>query len=393
MLRYVGILISFLSITPRYGVYSETIFREDISILSAPAVVDGRIDQQEVGIIVDTGAELSAIDGELEKNGTVGVGIANIRDIHEQKISARQVDIECLNFGDHVFRNIEAVSFDFSPLRQMYGDRIRGIIGFNELGKGKLFLNFSQKAIELHTDDWRIDNGDYHEARLFHRKPRLPYIETSFFGSKRSFLIDTGFDGTIQLPAELFDELVEAGRIELRRTPMRIMGGTGVIESVRSGWLLEGSLMGKDLTGIPVDTAQEAKLGLEWLFGFDVELDMAAGKIRYRLINDPTPPIDWRLMLGARLSFHAEGARLESLKPGGGAAENAGLKVGDLIVEFGELSAKQMSNGTLATIVEQAAGGTLSLRVKKASDELPVIVELELPDAVSKWEFPGRGSL
>ena len=114
--------------------------------------------------------------------------------------------------------------------------------------------------------------------------------------------------------------------------------------------------MGRSLRCAQVTSTRNsgASAGLLWLVRFNIVIDMLKEKIYYqdRKLN---APINVTGTLGAVFIFENGQMNVAQLKPGGsGAAEQAGLKLGDVISTFCGLPTDKLNLLKIEELVEKA---------------------------------------
>ena len=294
-----------------------------------------------------------------------------------------------LKLGNLTLEKPEVILFDMQALSRFTGRPLAGMLGMNTVGKAKIFLNFERSVLQVHAGPWRLAAPDCQEVEL-NKESGIPEFDVRIGGHRVTFGIDTGFDGTFTLAAPLFEALVNDGTIELANVNAR--GATpGGVSSVARGWFLRGRVMGRDLAGLSVESDPAySNVGMKWLYGFNTEIDFAARKFRYQVRCHIQPPISVQMMIACILIYDDKGALVERLRPGGGAAENAGLKPGDVIEEFGSLKAGEMNQATIGEMVAASADKEVAIRFLRKSDGSHVNTKLKLPPVISEWNFAGR---
>jgi len=235
-----------------------------------------------------------------------------------------------------------------------------------------------------------LDGADVVSGRLDDTTD-VPTFRAEIEGKKFDLMIDTGDNGSVALDPAMFERFVKLGVIE--PAPIRgrrdALSGSG---GVRYGWFLKGKLMGRPLRGFTVNTREgligTGDIGLDWLYGFNVEIDFKAKQWRYRQRSNVTAPVSVDLMVGAMFSFEQKGARIKSLRPVVGAAERSGLRAGDLIEECDSLQGAAIDMASLSEIVKTKAGSSLAIKYRRGEEEFSA--KIDLPNAISSWDFQGK---
>lgn len=325
-----------------------------------PVILDGT----QISMIFDTGAAISGLDTNLAqmlKGAGQEVGLSDANGI---KIEAQTGFIDHMKLGDLSYHRQKIAITSLAPLRLYTGHQIQGVFGMSSLHIDCITLNYDRKKFIL--SDVLPEMKGYQQIPISLLSP-CPYINFQLNGIQIPCLIDTGSTGAISISHESFDEAVKAGIIEERNISGRTASAGGVLKN-RSGRFQGGEFMSRPLKGIDVNSRDKkyASIGLDWLVAFNTIFDLKNSKLYYQIRNVP-PHVDCQFTLGVIFSFNEGLVKVERLLPGGmGAAEKAGLKVGDAILQFGPLSSKQMNVTSIYETVVAAHDKTIPCRIKDA---------------------------
>ncbi len=222
---------------------------------------------------------------------------------------------------------------------------------------------------------WRADYVDGHLTAYSNEAPahewqqctfmaldpqqRTPIISLSLDGESRFFILDTGYDADVAIPADMFDVLVQAKRFPNVGTVSGI-DVTNRVSHNRQG-LLAGLTIGqKTLPKLVVsDASQDPRIGLGTLEKMDrFELDFRRNRFCFDLPAAPrdsaiTPPSSVLLRAGERYE-------IASLAPDGRLARS-GAKVGDLITQVGQTSVAKLDLGPTIELLSNPATGQVSV--------------------------------
>lgn len=340
-------------------------------------------------VVLDTGSEFSTLDLSLQESVGRVVEDRNFKTPGAADRITKFFLGPPLRIGALLDEHPKVNLSDLNALGRTFGRLFVGIVGMNVLGRGKILLDYDGRIFRIHAGPWALRGGDFHEVAL-NKETGVPEFNAKIQGHPVAFTVDTGFDKCISLQSSVFDALVDEGIIEPARMDGRVIS-LGGLHAVRRGWFRKGELMGKNLAGVSVSSEAEfSRLGLEWLYAFNTEIDAREHKLRYVFRGQTNPPCSAALMVGAILSFNGEGALVEKLRPGGGAAENAGIKPGDLIQKFAALKGMEMNQTTIAETVTDQAGKEIGIRYLRKADGAQVSAKLKLPPVISDWNFGGR---
>lgn len=351
--------------------------------------VDININGNSRPMLLDTGAQITVLDPlfrpgisvEIERNNIHFLGgISRPTILHEGPP---------LKIGTTHFEKPAVIFHDMETFSRITGRPLAGMLGMDLIANNKIFLCFEKSYLAIHSGRWILDNQNFQEVEL-KRPIGTPVFDSNIAGHPVTFGIDTGYNGSILLIASVFQKLVLEGIIEESNINVRTITPGGEI-SVKRGWFQSGRLMGKELIGISVmSDPKTSRLGLTWLYAFNTEIDFSGRKFRYQTRANASPPIDVQMMMGCMLTYDAKGAHVESLRPGGGTAENTGLKQGDVIESFGSLTAKELNAASIGNAVANGAGNDIKILFLRKGDGKHIETRFHLPPAISQWDFAGR---
>ena len=375
----------------------ETVFlRQSIPRVPVDITTKVSVDGKDRLFVVDTGAEASVFDLSRWVSANPDLKDLNVRYSDSQATQRTFFNARCpfyiapsLRAQSLIVEHPTVAIIDLHEFSDRLGWKLDGILGMPALSAGIISLNYDKRLLEIHAGPWRLNPSDSHEMDL-EKDMGVPIFDVQLGGHPVQFLIDTGDCGCVSLETSVFEALVKEGWIEVADTEETWLGAWGRY-SRRRGWFLKGELMGRTLVGVSVCGDPEVSLlGLEWLYGFNTEIDFTARKFRYQKRSDAPPPMDSVMMIGAGLTYGRRGALVEKLWPKTGAAANAGLKNGDVIEAFDGLKSAQMNSTAIAERVAANAGKTIKVRFLRKSDGAHVRATLRLPPPISPWNFAGR---
>jgi predicted aspartyl protease len=364
-----------------------TILKQKISRLPSLHTTEALIGGKKRLMLIDTGAEGTVFDSSLaDLVGTDSTDV-KVRDSRGEKIPLKSHEGSSIEAQSLVIKRPRVIVANLHPISEFFGIKFEGCLGYRDFAAtGKVFIDYDNALLEIHTGDWRLRSPDCHEVALLEERA-APSFQTELIGHPVEFAIDTGYNGTLSLPAAVFEELVTEGAIEISKAGGRTVSLSGSSER-RSGWFLKGELMGKKLRGVSVAPgADHGLIGLTWLCGFNTEIDRAALKFRYQKRANATSPASISMMTGLMIKYGDHGPVVAGLRPGGkGPAEVAGLKVDDRIEKFGPLAAAQMNYDTVGEAVIAAAGKAIDVTYIRGADGKPGIAKIKLPEIKSDWD-------
>jgi hypothetical protein len=368
------------------------VLSQSLNDLPLPPLVQVKIDQTDISMILDTGTpNVLVLDpihaakihwSEKSDSFTVAGGMT----IRRQLGHVPQVTL-----GTCRVLNSRAVELDLQSFRDYTGMPYYGIVPVSFARGHILKFDFDASVVQLidgkiaTPSDWAVLPLDIHEGS--------PHVHLKIHDEEILFLIDTGFNGVCDLPAQSVRRLLAQDHILLNSVKGKGVDAAGSVEGNTSGWFKQGTLMGKSLTGVEWTSSQaDAKLGMGWLLGFNFMIDMNELKFYHQLRKKPHAPVALDLMIGAAFRYTNAGLVVERLRPGGGAAEAAGLKVGDVIFSLGAAPDLPLDGPHVYDVVEKSAGKKLPCVYRRAGSTKPFHVEIEVGKVESAWNFGGYRS-
>ena len=119
-------------------------------------IVEGKIDDIELTLIIDTGASRTIIDKSFS------FLLKELKQIGEKPmatgLAAEQIPVELykiakLKFGDVTFKGVQVLSADLNPINEVYtkltGKKIGGLIGCDFLLKKVKTIDFKRKCLTI----------------------------------------------------------------------------------------------------------------------------------------------------------------------------------------------------------------------------------------------------
>jgi len=287
--------------------------------------------------------------------------------------------------GGWKFAGIEAGVTDFDRIRDMFGMDLRGVIGVDAMKECAVSLDFDHKALKILKGNPSLANG-MQTMDLGMNKAGSPMIQAMLGGKTMQFVIDTGFDGYIGLPHDVFEGMVADGMIKEEET--------GGVQSETAGGAMtqlpahftKGRLLGVDLTNIPVrDAHLFSNIGVGFLLDFDVVIDFKNLKFHYK-DRGAEPPIAAHKMFGANLRYPRGHNHVYYVSRNAGAALDAGFKVWDHIVRLGPLKEGEINDIAIYELCLNHAGETLEVEIQRPGEERPIVTQLKLPEKIYAYQ-------
>jgi predicted aspartyl protease len=366
--------------------------RQELPRVPSLITTKGTIGDAECALIIDTGSEVTVVDQSLAALLKGRIGDYSYSDGSGRKTPLPLYKAPTIKFQAFEEQDSTIAMLDVRPLAKYLDGSAKGVLGISQLKVGQLTVDNDRGILELHAAPWKLSGDSFTEVDL-QDYVASPILEASINLRHGEFLIDTGYMGTILLDKALFSALVRNGSIELAESEAHTLSVSGTTD-VRSGWFLKGELMGKGLVGTAVhETMGPSAVGMEWLYGFNYELDFKSHRFRYKERRDPQFPASTNLMIGAILTFGSGGPVVERLSPDpDGAAKLAGLNPGDVLKTFDSLTTAELNYTAITEIVTNKAGQPIQIRYFRKSDGAELETTLHLRPLISPWNFGGRTS-
>ena len=286
------------------------LFRQPLPDLPGEIFTEVELNGDKRSMFIDTGAGSTVVSELLTKSlkseGTDSV--LDVLDSEAHRIPAKRYKIRKLMLQSLVQEDLPAVAVDLALPSSVLGHKIDGVVGTPQLKSGKLFLNYDDGFLEVHSGDWKLPKSESNELDLNFRT--TPSFDAMIAGRHGEFVIDTGEHDVIGLESSLFTALVRNGTIQVSNDIVHTFSAGGDSRS-RTGWFLKGDLMGKSLKGMSVVSIGgadcQSAIGTGWLCAFNLEIDYAAQKLRFQKRGMPRAPLSTRLMIGGSLTYSGQG--------------------------------------------------------------------------------------
>jgi hypothetical protein len=362
-------------------------FQQSIPPYPIQMVIPVQFGSNETLAIIDTGTTNTMIDLSLKSLTSEKLGGSKLIDA-----AGDSKPIEVFRGPDLAIQNLHRATppvllMDLRNAERRLGLPVKAVLGVSDLQTGKLFIDRNANFVVFHHGKWRLNAPPAAEVPLL-KERRTPCIEAVFGGQRCQLLVDTGYDQCITLEAPLFEAMVASGNIR-RSTKVGIneTAFSGPRETKGTdGVFLKGELMGKSLVGVDVDSQKgTSKIGMAWLHGFSIEIDFADRKLRYQQLPEAAAPTNIHGMLGAAVFFVEGEPVVVALKPGGGAAREAGIEKGDRIERLGDIAGKALNAVTLYEAIQKHAGKDLTVIARRGPGGETKEVTVKLPKLMSLW--------
>ena len=221
-----------------------------------------------------------------------------------------------------------------------------------------------------------------------------PYIKVKLGPEEVVMHLDLGSsNGALHLSSATFGKLAAAKFIDEEESPAGMtIAPSGLLQKTRSGKFTQGELFGMPLQGMSATLGLEKGsdlIGLGFLVNYNFIIDFP-GRSFYWQARDTPPPVNVNRMLGAGFMFDQGDAFVVALKPGGGAAETAGIKKGDRITRLGPIKHGNFNMKTLYELCRDHANRTIEVELRRQGLTSTLTPLLKL--GCVEYLFPGRES-
>jgi hypothetical protein len=337
--------------------------------------------------VLDTGASGNIADPTLKPFLGAYVGDKTIVTLGNN-INASLFKTSSITMGAWKLLNAEIALSDFQGMRNALGLNIKGVIGAGALRDCALAVDFDRQTVKALSGNVGAPVGAS-ALKVRVSGNNVPVITEQLGGRPREFIIDTGANAYIGLQHDTFLEMAASGIIATSESPSVLHETASGHVSDTNGYFTKGQLLGLDLKDIPVvDTNSfPNNIGMSFLLGFNFTLDLMNERFYFEHRRCP-PPIRFSKMIGAILKFSTGSNHVYQLIPGGGAAQDAGIKVWDHIVRLGSLKEGDIDVVSLYELCLHHAGETLEVEIERAGEEKPLLKHLKLP--AMEYVFPPR---
>ncbi len=117
-------------------------------------VVEIKIGKQNLRMILDTGAEISILDGlsasYLRERSLKDSGITSIQSASSDNTETKNVSVQKFIMDKHVERNHEFSILDFNFINEGLSEKLDGLIGFPFLEGKKVAIDFPSRQIHIY---------------------------------------------------------------------------------------------------------------------------------------------------------------------------------------------------------------------------------------------------
>lgn len=279
-------------------------------------------------------------------------------------------------------QNMVVLDEDFLRLSEYVGVPVHGIFGYDVFNNFVVTIDFSKKEIVLMRQDsykYKERKGDKHPIIIQDTKPFTDAVTLFADGRERPIrvLIDTGAGHALLLnsgPKESFQLPEKVIRAQLGRGLNGVINGNlGRIDRLRLGRYEMDNIVASFPDSIAFGaklqgrTDRQGNIGCELLRRFKVTMNYRDGYMVLKPVKSRMREKFEHDMSG--LEIRAESKNLRSYFINhvveSSPAEKAGLKEGDQLLFFNDLSANELSMSEIYKMMQRGDGRNIDLLVKR----------------------------
>lgn len=333
------------------------------------------IGDQEYTFLVDTGATNTFYDSSLrhllgERIDRVEVSTVT-GDTTLDTYSSPEAWIKSIS----IKTKTPVLAIDLAAPSQVFGEKLHGVVGMDVLHRLVVRLNFDEGWVELSEGPRPAEPswGSPIELELLDGNA-VPAIKATVAEDIAGrFLLDTGDNSSISVPAEGYDQLVEAGDIRGACTST-FVSGSGAIETSRYGVLSRLSLGPFEHRDILVGEGTPS-IGLELLNRYVSTLHFPQRKMylsRGARFHAPDLPN----MSGMHI-FQSDGQLIVYSVDDDGPAKSAGIRGGDRIAVIDGRDASELRLAELSGLFRSERGRRLTITVGRGDELIDTTLTLD----------------
>ncbi|WP_198586451.1 aspartyl protease family protein [Methylosinus trichosporium] len=311
--------------------------------------------------LFDTGAGTTLTEDTAQGLRTSAKRSLQVGGVGRKRLSARTIEVDRITIGAATFEHHTVTVHDFRNIIVDRGSRARlaGFIGSELLMRFAVTIDFKQRLLTFNALGFRPPSSQFALPLGMSISPEglsLPSVQAEVDGVAGEFVLDTGSTGEVFVSRAFQRSRAFGGRGKSFRFlgaggiggPAHVSLGFG--ERLRLGplSLSPPMIMGSmDEAGFAVPPSIAGLIGYGVLRLFVVTIDYQAGRVYFERIAGRELPTAFR-SAGMMLDKpdHDAFEILDVLA--GSAAERAGLRRGDLIVEVGGRSARDLGISDLS---------------------------------------------
>jgi hypothetical protein len=358
-----------------------------------PVIVDG----ERLDLLFDTGADSHMLDRTRRSLVHKYIELRTLQGLGNDAEASFFEAPEMLLGGWRLPKGTMGL-MDCSGFRRGLGFDVRGFLGIGSLKMVAIEFNFDEERVTFLSDFEPPKQGFVHQPLETSQNPsasgaskydRLTAVQLELEGYKLDMTIDTGANTCVGLRHEIFDALVVSGAIKPKLDGSRVSRetATGSLQN-NVGVLTRGMLFGVNLRDLPVEDAGAFdNVGMAFLVNLNFIIDVKNGQFYFQHRHSE-PPIRQNRMFGAALTFIDGHPRILALAPGGGPAENAGIRVEDEILKIDGLPAAQINLITFYEMCLTNANKTVAVELSRSGESQSIKTKVKLTQKL--FVYPPR---
>lgn len=257
-----------------------------------------------------------------------------------------------------------------------------GLIGLNILEKLALLIDHEGMEITL----WKQGNLTGEQRKSVHMDTNSPltlqlrenglFLSAHFNGQTEALLLDTGGANT-SISAGLAKRLA----LSLDKEPKKYQGVNGIVavETIHVGQVEVGKTALKNMAVIYPKAEEQSltpKLGMDYLSKFRVLLDFPQKRLYLQPAQMANRPSDPKVGAGFQIKITADKKIILEEITAGAPAEEAGMKVGDELVEVNGKLISSLTLHELGQEIRQPEGTKVTFKIQRIGEDKPREVTL-----------------
>ena len=357
---------------------SKVLHEQKLTPIPTPIMLNAVFAGKPTLFELDTGAGCNFCDPALAPLLGPFLGDLDLKTIGPNPITTKMYQGPELRVAGFSLSNAPIGIVDLHGFRLASGLDIRGILGSEVFKQSIISLDFDARRLMV-MDELSAVPSNMRETNLLKDATPLPEFTVRIEGTEVTFMLDTGFTGTIVLTADTFAKFVSAGVIEkdsISKISTLTTSGKEIVDP--SGHFLLGRLLGRPLKGTDCGSGRSNILGLAFLVNFNLIVDFKGGKLYYQL-RDAMPPLHVNRMLGMMVVYE-DGIGVVRVLKSGGRAEEAGIRVGDYLIGFGDIERGKFNFGAVYDLCLKHAGEAVNVKLLREGKELPIVTKLTIDE-------------
>ncbi len=382
MINKLAVLVCIASLVSLVGFAQHTaeakvLHQQELLPVPTPIILNAVFGGKPTLFSLDTGAGCNVCDPSLVPLLGPFLGDLDLKTIGPSPISTKMYRGPELKVAGFSLADVPIGVVDLHGFRLGTGINVRGILGSEVLKQSIVSLDFDARRLMVMDELPAIPPNMIETHLILKNAPPLPEFTVLIEGAEVTFMIDTGFTGTILLAEDTFAKFAAVGIIEKDSIPKAttlMAQGKEIVDP--TGRFLRGRLLGRPLQGTACGSGRSNIVGLAFLVNFNLIIDYKKERLYYKL-RDAMPPLHINGMLGMAVVYEGGLGVVHVLKSGG-RAEKAGIRAGDRLVGLGDIERGKFSFGAVYDLCLRHAGKTVSVKLLRAGKEVPAVAELTI---------------